>query len=449
MKKSLSILTAAIMIGFLGCGGGGGGDTASTTNTGTFIDAPVAGLSYETSSGIKGVTDSAGHFSYNDADTVTFKLGSVTLGKSVAHSVVTPYELSTHPEYIAYLLQNLDSDGNLGNGIQIPQDLPSVDVDLNDLTSIENALKTIKDSLKDKYTFPDISLDEAKSNLEKDTLAVAYEKIDNLNNKIFYVDRFTPFGTPIEAPYFEVKLDLDNGRFGVYDPNKKEWFEGDYIEKYDDFTLKTIDKDDPNDIVYNRFYKIDGGYLVMVVDINTKETKNDYVVLMNDLNSLEKITNVYTKTSNATRVTDEKEINQVFYKLDISSNGNLSTQAVFFDNGVAKKYYEDGNLTVDVSNNYDDDEYKFENGIFYNYSDEDGWEPMYVYKIPLKDKTLDINLLASENVFDNEDLVEYFSEHNLPMTYTFTKGYLYCTMLWWNCWFDKDGYEDLISQIKK
>ena len=457
MKKGLSLLAAAMIFGFVGCGGGGGSSadttSVSTTQTGTFVDAPVAGLNYETSSGIKGVTDSQGHFTYKNSDIVTFKIGSVTLGKSVAHSIITPYEISQKPENIAYVLQNLDSDGNLENGIQIPQDIPNVNVDLNDLTSIENAVKTIKESLKDKYTFPNITFDEAKKNLQEDTLSMAYEKIDNVNGKGMYVKDFTPFNTPIEVDIEEIKIDLDKGRVLVYNPQEKKWFEGDYIEKYDDYTFKVIDKDDPNDIEYIRLYKVNGGYRIAKYDINTQEIQFESTYLMYDKDSLNSLIEAYSKMSDATRIIDiDGLLGKMFYQLDISSNGKLSTMAIKLNDGVVEKYFEEGKLTIDVTNNYDDEAYKFENGVFYNYDDEnEEWDAYYLYKISLSGKTIDIQTLASESVFDAEKqgMVEYFENNNLPMKFTFTKGNIYCDLIWRECWLDKDGYEELINQINQ
>lgn len=77
-------LVAAALIA--GCGGGGGGSppaagTPPPANlTGVFSDAPVAGLSYRTSTGNTGTTDAQGQFSYAAGDTVTFSVGNVTLG---------------------------------------------------------------------------------------------------------------------------------------------------------------------------------------------------------------------------------------------------------------------------------------------------------------------------------------------------------------------------------
>ncbi len=113
MKKlSLASLLTGLVVGstlMVSCGGGGGGGGSSpssgssgssspTTPTGTgyFVDAPVQGLYYTTSSGISGYTGSNGSFSYDVGDSVTFDAGSTTLGSvtiSVPSTTITPVSL--------------------------------------------------------------------------------------------------------------------------------------------------------------------------------------------------------------------------------------------------------------------------------------------------------------------------------------------------------------------
>jgi hypothetical protein len=86
------------------CGGGGSSTTTSNTTataslTGTFVDAPVAGLSYTTSSGGSGTTDAEGQFNYAAGDTVTFSVGGLTLGSAdpsvttAGNAVITPVSI--------------------------------------------------------------------------------------------------------------------------------------------------------------------------------------------------------------------------------------------------------------------------------------------------------------------------------------------------------------------
>ena len=97
------IAALAFVSALVACGGGGGGGaSASTTGkdstaAGYLIDAPVAGASYTTSSGLSGVTASDGSFTYHTGDKVAFTVLGVSLGAPVAvpgNGVVTPVTIT-------------------------------------------------------------------------------------------------------------------------------------------------------------------------------------------------------------------------------------------------------------------------------------------------------------------------------------------------------------------
>lgn len=133
-KTAIFIATLAFISG---CNGGGGGDDSSTntntntkpagTETGVLLDGFVGGVSYTTSSGVTGTTDAQGNFQFNPGDTITFKIGGITLGATVAaQATLTPANLAgtgTNASNVAnnllVFLQSLDADGNHDNGINI------------------------------------------------------------------------------------------------------------------------------------------------------------------------------------------------------------------------------------------------------------------------------------------------------------------------------------------
>ena len=98
VNKVILILLALLCVTFIGCENAAKTEGPANTivqNTGYFIDAPVAGLAYETSSGIKGVTDETGAYKYNAGDKVKFLIGNAQLGKEIeASPVVTPCTLT-------------------------------------------------------------------------------------------------------------------------------------------------------------------------------------------------------------------------------------------------------------------------------------------------------------------------------------------------------------------
>jgi hypothetical protein len=123
-------LSIAAALALSACGGGGS-DTPTAVvgaQTGVFVDSAVEGLSYETSSGVKGTTDAQGHFKYNEGDTVTFKVGGVTIGSGKATGTLSPAGISGGEDNnkftnLLVLLQSLDTDGDPSNGITLPAGL--------------------------------------------------------------------------------------------------------------------------------------------------------------------------------------------------------------------------------------------------------------------------------------------------------------------------------------
>lgn len=123
------VMAAAVSLALAACGGGGGGGGGSPTSlVGTLVDAPVAGVEFESASG-KGITDSGGNFIYRDGETVSFRIGALALGAAKPQDRrVSPLELvgtanTSDARVIRMLrtLQSLDSDGDPENGIQISE----------------------------------------------------------------------------------------------------------------------------------------------------------------------------------------------------------------------------------------------------------------------------------------------------------------------------------------
>jgi hypothetical protein len=123
---------------------------------GYYYDSLVSGLAYEsrgengvTYSGVTGEDGDPGRFRYAEGDTVSFTIGDVTLGQSVAKARVTPFDLASIEEdaiggcdvdgalpagtdafrkliNLAILLQTLDTDGDDANGIEISPELAAL-----------------------------------------------------------------------------------------------------------------------------------------------------------------------------------------------------------------------------------------------------------------------------------------------------------------------------------
>lgn len=126
-RPALSATALAAVATLTACGGGGGTASPGATQVATFIDSPVAGLTFQSASR-SGLTDRNGNFPYTPGETVTFSIGNMVLGSvTVTGNKVTPLQIvpgatgadDARVTRILRTLQTLDSDGDLNNGIQI------------------------------------------------------------------------------------------------------------------------------------------------------------------------------------------------------------------------------------------------------------------------------------------------------------------------------------------
>lgn len=164
-KSGITLLSAVFIIGLAACDSDGeksvetsSSASNSSTNarrvmptgpaTGILVDSPVAGVSFNASSGKSGTTDEKGSFNFNHGDKIEFKLGGLTLGNIPGSQIVTPIELagdsSNKLHNLLILLQSLDSDSDLSNGISISPETAaavkgSINLDINPETFAESA----------------------------------------------------------------------------------------------------------------------------------------------------------------------------------------------------------------------------------------------------------------------------------------------------------------------
>jgi hypothetical protein len=134
-KLAISFLLLATLATTTACSGGGSSSPAASVDnplTGVFVDAPVEGLNYQTAT-MSGITDENGTFKYHEGETVTFMIGDLMLGSAPGSEIMTPIDLvpgavdETDPTVIniCRLLQSLDWDGDLTNGIMITDTMRS------------------------------------------------------------------------------------------------------------------------------------------------------------------------------------------------------------------------------------------------------------------------------------------------------------------------------------
>lgn len=125
--------------------------------TGTFVDSAVSGLDYQGSETAAGLTDQLGQFTYRQGETVTFNIGDLLLGAATGAEQMTPLSItsdavSAQDRRVSnklILLQTLDADGDLNNGIQITDTIRE-EVSLNaDLIAFDQPPADFRSSLTD------------------------------------------------------------------------------------------------------------------------------------------------------------------------------------------------------------------------------------------------------------------------------------------------------------
>lgn len=141
------------------CGGGGGGSSSrpivssssssvsssssssesSTTSSvggdtviGAFIGSPVEGLAYTTDT-LSGITNALGEFEFIAGESIVFSIGDILFPSVLAAEKITPFTLagSSHTDNImagniARLLQTLDTNGDLSDGITLAPELQTL-----------------------------------------------------------------------------------------------------------------------------------------------------------------------------------------------------------------------------------------------------------------------------------------------------------------------------------
>jgi len=184
MKRTiLQTLFASLLLCFIlissGCSSGSnsGGEGPTITGTGKFIDGPVSGLHYQSTSH-EGITNTEGEFDYTSGEVTTFSYGDITLGTSKGAAIVTPRNLVNGSENIDTVLnilrflQTLDINNDHDDGIQLP-DFSSIITAINSINFNQSELDFESDSNLQQFLNDSINsttlidADEAASNFEE------------------------------------------------------------------------------------------------------------------------------------------------------------------------------------------------------------------------------------------------------------------------------------------
>lgn len=125
------VVPLAMAILLAGCFDGSSSSSRSDNRTGTFVDSPVSGLDYRGTRSPASSTDERGQFRYTRGETLSFSIGDLALGAAEGAEILTPQAITDGAESAEdqrvtnklILLQTLDADGDLNNGIQITEQI--------------------------------------------------------------------------------------------------------------------------------------------------------------------------------------------------------------------------------------------------------------------------------------------------------------------------------------
>ncbi|WP_152183442.1 hypothetical protein [Sulfurimonas indica] len=238
--KYIIALTITILFIFAGCGGGSGSggssSSAATTQTGTFIDAPVKGLRYETAT-FSGFTDYQGSFQYKSGEKVKFFLANLELGTVTGAKWITPLTLNGESDLnnisnkaigLARILQTIDNNSSNGALLIVPDSLKDLNITGLNLDS-DADLNTIlaKAQIKTGINYMLKNAMDAQLEMKKQIQATTtYPLINTLENSgmgvTYYLLRLTEESNVLMHIYgrnsYEVGLTLGSGNgISIYD----------------------------------------------------------------------------------------------------------------------------------------------------------------------------------------------------------------------------------------
>ena len=440
MKRKIIFSTIALAF-LVGCGGGGGSsnNSYSATLKGSFVDSYVKGLKYETLSGISGITDENGTFIYKSGDSVTFKIGNTLIGEVSGKNIVTPYDFgSDKASVIAYILQNLDSDGNVSNGIQLPsEELLSEVIKFSTLDDIKNNIENIKAQLKSKGEFHFADINETQALLNLNSYLEA-KTTNPLIKEALEKGLLALKGKTVYWVYVDGLAEVDKG---------KATFSGDNIDiiingnKEYNFDLIEINKNyfidrEPNKINKYTLIKVDsaknliftkdnGGLLVFA---SSKEAIDNFVKELN---------NKYKKVA-----IDPKTLEgEYLYNMD---DDKYEWLAVKLGDNDATIYKVDDIDELEDEDSYDygwKEDVRYPGWNKFEYYDDGEWDKTEVYKYSLKNITLSAWEVGA--MFDDINILTEKLKTLGIDNITFTKGNAYCNLLWEECWIDKDAMKEI------
>jgi len=175
-RFTITIALISIFLTLTACSDSSSSDVESDSGpdraalTGTFGSVAVSGLDYRSTDETPRITDDQGGFVYHEGETVTFAIGDLILGAAQGTETLNTLDIVNDADAPAdaavahrlILLQTLDADGALNNGIQITDAIrtqvstnaETLDFDQSD-ADFTAALQAVADTLEETGAFSD------------------------------------------------------------------------------------------------------------------------------------------------------------------------------------------------------------------------------------------------------------------------------------------------------
>jgi len=214
--------------------------TVPAVLTGVFKDSVVQGLDYETLTQ-KGTTNALGQFTYLDGEVITFSIGELNLGSGAAKPLMTPIDLVkdaadyNHPTVTAIcrLLQSIDSNGYLDDGIEILPGMANeidqypivLNNDINFQNEVENLLKDteVQNMLTANKDREVVTSEAARTHLRQTVFGNLQEIVVSADNLTVPLGKESHFKA--EAIFSKDGHTLDVTSVATWSASKENWVE--------------------------------------------------------------------------------------------------------------------------------------------------------------------------------------------------------------------------------
>jgi hypothetical protein len=207
-----TIMFIVFLLMFVSCKGGGSSGSSASSDTlvsmSIYMDKPIEGLTYTTSRGRSGMTDSSGALDCYNSELVLFNIGEQPVGMAVcqADKQWLLFELSGAVNQLAMssvdiVIATLDIDQDSSNGYQLPDTSISTvnsGIDAIHTSPASNRTGSVPINLLVGDLYPDLSRDyvnDAASAVVKNTISGLVDTYQDLVKTNDFSNMFVAGGT--------------------------------------------------------------------------------------------------------------------------------------------------------------------------------------------------------------------------------------------------------------